>query len=711
MVQNGAFFSKRKRRQSVLKRIHLYFISFIFIIFALPSFILSAETIKLEEITIETTNTNKQPLTTTPIEMYGPTAEANFYYEITSDISDGEYFVEFSITKSSLLIEPSSLTIEIDGIPVRTVSLTNDSAEKIRVDLKNSALDIGIHTITANFSGYVVAGVCTPQNTSGNWITIQPSSYIQLATATAEEYSLADYPQGFTGSDMNVTTIIIPSNSTTSTLQSAHMVANYLSALSSENSIQVLNEDEVKALKGNVIIVGAIDEFDTTWTNEILAHTNQENWQEGTLDISQHTLTQNKKNVRALLVTSQEANAILDKIKILTHQALIEQLSGESLQIIELPVLPDGQATNEISFQDFGLEDTLLDGQQAKTQTYYSYLPIDKNRLSQPSIELLLKRSDRIKNASQDDLSALSANVEFIVYINEVPHAVDMHAVEEDTDGNISVKIPLDKDTLQENRLVSMRLETSGLRTENPCIATDQNNWIYVYQDSKLVLPANQEDGEMDFNHFPFPFSDGNNNLIIAVPEEGISNQNIQELFNIFTINNQIPPIQLLSSSDLTEEHMKKGNIVFIGSIKDHAILRDVENDLIVRYDEYKPLLGEHGFIDSEVDYYSFIQTNPWNEDYMMVVFDYLKESQNYVTSEFMNFLFNTSTPASIAVQTGPSSFYTNSLQLESVQETNDIQEEVTANNEWVIWGVGFLLLLATIAILIFVVVRRKRIN
>lgn len=679
-----------------MKRIVKYFI--LSILFLCASILISetVEAIQLESIPIEVSKVTKHSLTNTPIELNGPYAETHFYYELYTDLENDDYYVQFEINTSELLIEPSSLTIKIDEEPIQTVPLVGNESNTVKVELEGEALDKGSHTITASFSGYIIDRVCVPQDTPGNWMTIQPHSFIALdQVGISENLTLEDYPQLYIGFEGHEVAVIIPDNPADQTLQSAHMVAHYLSNQSADHTVLVVEESEVETIKGNIVIIGGIDEFYTDWMKEITKLYRDE-IQDDSLYMTQMPIKQKNTEISGLLALAKHPENILHNAEILTESTLIEQLVGESMQVSDLPDLIQQHRQYDVSFSDFGFIDFTLDRYQTKTQSYYHYLPLDKNEIKNPFIELFFKKA-----------SVLKDKFDLVIHINDVPHSVDMDSLEEDLNGNLYAKVPFDQEILSNNRLVSLQLVTNGLRIDNPCETTDYNPWLHVFSESKFVLPTAPSEDQMYYNHFPFPFS-GEDELIIVKPNSAILNKDLQNLFSVLTTNSQLPPLQILSSSNVTKDILSKGNILFIGGMKEHDLLKEVEDQLIVQYNNGEnPLLGQEGFIEPAINYYSFMQKSPWNKNHYLVVFDEFKEMNKYFTREFLQYLAYTENTSSIAVQNGPDSFHTNASTLEtSKAEVNEISDD---SNDLFIWGIVFAGLLLVIAILILVQLRKRK--
>lgn len=682
----------------------------------------AVETIELNSLPIENSNNGltKKLLTNETIELLGPFAETNFYYELLSELSPKDYYVQFNITNSELLIEPSSLTIKIDGEPVKTVALKGSTSHEVRVELTGSALNKGVHTITASFTGHIKDGVCVSQNSTGNWMSIQIDSFLNIHSFESNSnLSLDQYPKIFTGTLQHKIQVIIPQNPSSNTLAGAHILANYISQLSDPNSVDVVYENEIRKITGNVIFVGGKNEFLSSWIKETFKQTIGQ-VKSDALSISLMKLKNETTSVHALVILANEPSIISDKIEILTNQQFIQQLTKDSAQITKVPSQSTNEDLdkNEITFSELGMADLLLNNVNTRTNTYFYYLPEGPFAIENPSIALHFKRTDIIESyneISSNQPTQTTFNdekVELIVYINDVPHAIDIQTLEEDAVGNIYANIPIDKKTLGDQYLLTVQVETKGLKTENPCLLSDQTKWLYVFDDSKIVLPKvlKENQYEMYFNHFPFPFVNESDKVLIILPDTKVEQKDLQDLLGVLTTNNKLPDFQFLSTKEVTEEQLRSSHLIFLGGPSAHQSLQTKAQDLLVKESNNVPLLDEHGFVQSEVEFYGYMQKNPWsNQSFYMVVFDHLNGSNRYYSREMLSFLRDTDQPVSIVVQTGPDKLFTN---------TQDVQVEIDGGKKSdnhlqqasiFTLSIGFVVMLFIMIGLIFIFSKRKK--
>ena len=123
-----------------------------------------AATITVDDniIAIEGNQQQKKPLLAQPIELQGPSSSRDFYYNLNEDVSSNNQQVTFQIQHSELLIAPSSFTVKVDDVAIKTVPLKADLLKQtVTVNLPKEALLKGSHKITASFMEFLRKGfVC-----------------------------------------------------------------------------------------------------------------------------------------------------------------------------------------------------------------------------------------------------------------------------------------------------------------------------------------------------------------------------------------------------------------------------------------------------------------------------------------------------------------------------------------------------------------------
>lgn len=662
------------------------------------------------ELPIKGIITNEKiPLTNEMIHLEGPISEKSFYYELLSDVQPGDYYAQFYINHSSLLIEPSAITVIVDGEPIQSISLAENTTE-FKVNLPTKALEAGIHSITLSFAGFLKEGICVPQQSTSNWVTVQINSFLNVDGRTPiTGQSLSSYPDLYTGTPSGKIHVVVPQNASMETKNAALQVANYLAQQSADNSIQIVKEQEVRSFTNHFVLIGLQQEFSSSWAKEIVT---QNAPPEKGLQIAQLKVENGDEAVHALLVNAKNA-AEFDKIGVITTPSIVPQLTGEKIVIEEMPAVNKKFDANKLSFKQLGIVNFTLDDRMSSTNSYFYYLPVNKHNVTEPSIELHLKYSDIIANYEEltkrpDSASILEGKVELIVHLNGVPHAVDMQALSSKGNNDVKVTVPFDPAILKDSQVLSIQVAANGLAMQNPCVATDQKKWIYVYDDSELRLPmaTTGTSSNLTFSQFPFPFAKHDHELIIVVPDGGeVSENELLRLYGALTTNNATPKISLIKSSDVKEEQLKKGNVIFVGGPTIHPILGEMDN-LVVGYNDGIAQLTVHGFIHTTTGMFTFLQSNSWNEAYAMLVFDKMSDATSYLPKDLLNFIRDSEIKSNVIVQMNTNQIFTNE-QWMGEKEAPGITK--TKDEDTYYWWIAVFIGLMAVLVLLIIIFKRKK--
>ena len=656
--------------------------------------------------------TTEQALTNEVINLYGPEAEASFYYTLDADVKGEGYYAELYMTSSSLLIEPSSVTVLVDNRPVTTTTLAGKEEHQLVIPLVGDALQAGTHEIRIQFSGTIVHGVCVAQESSGNWLTIGINSYLHMPTdSTVNALDIAAYPEIYTGNKQHTIQVVMPAERSAETYDSALQIASYLTSISEENSVMLVTEKDVQKLNGNVIIVGVASEFKTDVFKNIVTQTKSS---DDALTLAQYRLVNGEEYAYALIVTAEDAKTLSARAHVLTVPALYGQLAGQTLALQLIPKSDPSQNDTHVTFETLGMPNITLNKTNNDTQTYFYYVPNTHTKIVDPALELHLKLSDTITSyvdlAQQQDTTLLQEQpVELIVHVNGVPHAIDLQTIEVDELQEARVTLPIDEATIGETQLISVQVTTKGLRVQNPCVATDYDRWVYMYNDSRLVLPQQQleEQPDMYFNRFPYPFVASSEEApLTIVAAEDVSTNELVRLYEILRTSNATPPTKLVDAKDVKEEDLAKGHVIVIGN---PVGLPALEKDaLAIPYDKTAKL-EEQGFIPVANTSFAFIQPSVWNKDYTMVVFDKVKTAEMYVPASLSDYIRSTDAQVSTIVSNGPELIFTSN---EVNKDGQAQQGERVEQNEAVSTTAIALLVLAALLIcglIIWVLYKRQK--
>ncbi|WP_153723514.1 cellulose biosynthesis cyclic di-GMP-binding regulatory protein BcsB [Sporosarcina cascadiensis] len=655
----------------------------------------------------------KQPITNQPIELKGPEQEITFYYELQENQSASDQAFVLNFSHSELLIAPSAVTVRVDGEALKSVALPGEKeTDKMVVPLKGKALKKGYHEVTVSFYGVIKEGVCVEQGTTGNWMTIQIDSYIKLDREATEKNSLENYPAAFTGTEKNPVTIILAENAAMASLDSALKVGAFLSKQSQEeHSVRVVRESDVKKIKGSVLFIGSVDEFTSPFMKDVLKQADLPVEQD-TAVISFEKITDGKQEVDALFVIAKSPEDLEKRIATLTDLRLTEQLAGELLVLNSIPEKPEKQDHSTFLLKDFGMSNLILDSQQRESQQFFHYLPYSVSKEQTPVLELHLKHTDfafiNDEETTSDEL--LENDVELVVWVNDVPHSINIRQLQEEKDGIYTVQVPIDKKAVKDHRMVSLQFTASGLLSKNPCITTDRNRWIYIEEDSFFTFPKEKKSKAFSFAEFPFPFVDQEEETLIVLPAvESVDDNQLLELYETLFVTSQSMNWKIEQANEISEDSLKNHQLLFIGGPNVQPALQEQSSKLAVAHENGKPDLAAAGFLRETTDAVSWIQPSLWgNKEYTMMVLESV-EGDSTVDSELLSFLSHTDEAATMAVKSGNGKLYTNASALQSESHISDVKSETQENRMPVVWLIGFGGLIVIAIACIYLVIRKRR--
>lgn len=652
----------------------------------------------------------RQALTNKSIELYGPVEEKTFFYEVKTETETVGNEVVFHLKHSELLIEPSSVTFSIDDQTVHSAALKeSELANKIVIPLPKEALSIGFHTITVSFNGVLKEGICVDQEMPSNWLKIGIDSYLQLQGQQSEDVSLSDYPEVFSAKDHQSVSVIIPDKPSLETRSAGSAIAAFLKS-KSENSkrVQVIRESKVNVIDGNFLVVGTQSEFQTKQIKKMLTEAKVNVPDKGLL-LSRHRLNESAESLFILVKTPQQFK---DRVEVLLDDSLSKQLTDQQMIITSTPALD--KTSGVIPLKKFGMSDITFDRTNRVSDTYFGYAPSSWN--AKPTLELFLRRSDTLKYRENEEGVELSGeDVELVVHINNIPYPIDIRELYEEENGVFSVKIPIEEGTIQENHLISLKVEVNGLRRKNPCYSNNENRWVYLSEDSYFTFQEGDSTSEKTLKSFPYPFSDSAQQTKIILPQgQEVADDDLTKLISSLTAFGRVPAIELIKGEQFKEADAKNSHLIFIGGSGLQPILKKNEKDLIIPFIDDIPDFQTFGFLPEAVQHYSWIQENPWNEKgYSMMVFDAASAKAKLIDERFLESLTNLNETSTIAIQTREHHLYTNANEFEvkkgslKAAHMSDAKSSFK-NSSW--WVVGFVILLILAAGL-FIRVKQKRLK
>lgn len=649
-------------------------------------------------ITVSAKEVKKEPITTTAINLQGVSDSFTYNYYLAEDAQKGKNQLVLDVEHSSLLISPSSLTIRVDGENQKTVKLDGNKVKTtVQLDLKGKALKKGAHEITIVFYGIIKQGVCVENNTSGNWLRINPASYLQIqGDVTAGELMLQDYPSKFT-SFQSKTDVVIPDDADVNTMDAALKIVSYLKKqAANQNQIALVKEKDFENRQTNKIIVGVMKDFKTIPVQNVFKRMNIKTT-DNTIQLQTAQEKIKKVNRNILVVTAVNTNDLDAKIEVVSNQEFVSQLSGKALAIGEQPKQPVRES-GMVTFEQMGIQNLEISNVAYESGHYYYYLPQDFDEEKAITATLKLKKSS-ILDAKQAEL---------VMEVNGVPHAITLKEIKQD-EGFFEINVPIEKNALKNNHLLDIQFKLNGSNTNNPCTTSDQEKWLFISKESTLNFSTTDNDRQAvaSLTSYPGIFTNTRQGTYIIIEStEKVALEDLNALYTSSALSTSAPNYELKTADAIQKEDLKGHHLIFVGEAGNLQDDLNKKNPLSMK--DNQPDFAKDGFVKETITRYATIQKNPWDDGYLALQFNREANSQNQITPKFLRQIQDLSADASVAVQNKEQQTFTNRAQYSVEKQKEAAPKQSQSALKWssVLMFIG---LLAVIGVILYLVFKRSK--
>ncbi|TCI22614.1 hypothetical protein EVJ33_07045 [Exiguobacterium sp. SL-10] len=645
---------------------------------------------------ISTGATSERMLTTTDDVLPGETSSRTYTYTILTDESpDPSKKLSLDWSHSELLIPPSALTVEIDGEPVESIALTNDTSEgNLQIKLKREQLTKGTHEVTVRYTGILRGRMCDTGNTTGSWFTVRPSSFVSLGNKAS--LTLNDYPNPFTQTFNDQLTIVVPNEPNAQTLEAGLLLYRQLKgdATDSDN-VSIQYERQLETFDGRYVFIGEAGGF-TDVVGALIKRLDTPVPSEGLL-LKRASLIEGKASTDAMFILAEEAASFEGTLDHLLIERQRQQLNGESLVLTSSPVKQDTSAV--VPLRSLGASNLLLSGSAAVSPNYFYPLPALGDD-SNVTLDVMFKLSDNLRVNTEEQVMT-----DFTAWINGVPYSIPLNDIQKDSEWQQHA-IQVDTDTLKRSTFLDVSFEANGLRSEGPCTSSDTDRWIYVSDDSRVTLPSSASTSSQDaFLNMASLFTTGEG-IVLVVPD-GNSTMELSSVANVMSglpITPLSGQIEVVRAQDVTEDLLTTRSIIFIGNPETTPLLQDQkEKWLVTRNDAID--LAQYGFVPETSEEYAWIQPSLWNDELAMIVI----ATDDTVDPSLMQTIVFPNETFSLAVKNSNGSVFTNSQSIsEQDTETAGTQSNERQSISSVWYFAGFITLLVAILVILFMMRRKK---
>lgn len=489
-------------------------------------------------------------------------------------------------TKSELLdVNYSTITVFINGEPVSSKKLDGDRKyqDKWQVNIPKELVKSGYNSISIKAYKTISDKICRDDSNTANWLVIHKQSDIELNySLKSNSNEIKDYNNIFTniGNEEYVdTTFVLPDKYNSNELSSImNLSLNMGQKLKADNfKLDVKLKSNLKESNNNIIYVGGTNDTSTDFLNLL---SNEEKNQAKNKAVIKQVISPFNKEKRMILIISDNSKALKNATKLICNNDLLNELNSSSFIIDETKDVSDikKDIKNKLTLNDLGYNDFLLKGPFSQETNFDVSIP--KNKISTAGSILNLK----FRYAKNLDFERSLVTV----YVNDKPISSKKLSLEKADNDNLEVNLPTD--VLGKNYYkikVVFNLELKDLM----CVTRDTDNpWAYIL-DSSFIKFDFKDNNSLNFKSYPYPFIDNQQaNDINVVVSKDLNSSDLSNIANI--IGNMgrdavynTGNLNVLTDSEFLNTN-KKGNLIVIGTPDDNSILKDINKDLYIKFDE-----------------------------------------------------------------------------------------------------------------------------
>lgn len=505
-----------------------------------------------------------------PLELSGAKPTSAVYIPIPVQMEISQATLNLNVEYSPLLLNTSSLTVQVNGDPVSSLMLTNKNNGKIqwRVDIPTQYVKAG-SLAGIRFVGFlrVTDDICADYSNPASWLRVDDNSALVLQYRLLDfAPSLAQFPYPFIAKQSMTpgqALLVVPDQTSGHDLVPALRVASVLGAQATFRGVDVdiasesqLSNDQKK--NQNLIFVGVQNKFAALPnTSDTLTE------KDGLLMMGVSPFSDS----HALLeVTSASLEGVDIAARMLMQPGNLKIIKGNRWVVTPESLEKENHAIDwkNVTLEELGYKDQAAIGFGASTLSYTLDLP--NNKIPKMiNMNMLLSHSPFEKTDNSQVSIAVNGVNQAGVLINE--------SVSEKKDWPISIEDGVLKPG---KNIVDFIFD---LNTAQYGCAThyDFRNWGVIFAQSVLNIAFRDGMPNAALSDFPIPFSD---NTWIVIPNE-VSEKTRAGLVKYFTqigvlFGKSVGKLHIVTSDAISYNDLKGKDSVLIGFGKNNPVLTDV---------------------------------------------------------------------------------------------------------------------------------------
>ncbi|MFZ5802448.1 MAG: cellulose biosynthesis cyclic di-GMP-binding regulatory protein BcsB [Candidatus Omnitrophota bacterium] len=505
----------------------------------------------------------------------------------------------YGMSHSETLSQESTLTVWFNDEPKASLVLSGANAARktYEAEIPLSALKAGINGV--RFRAYAIGDIehpCQELSNPANWVVIHKDSYLELKYRLKAVEELRIFPKPFVERGPMTAfplAFVLPAEPLAEELQAAAVFVKYFAELEpfSYPGMRVFLGRPPADILGshNVIAIGVLDhqpfreDLVRRFGTEDLAGLENDRG----LVAAGETVPGSGKSL--LLISAQQPAAVLAAARAMTDPVIVGKMSGDhaivdsSKAVRRLEKFPKRENP---SFKDLGYGATKLTGIFETSADLLYTVPPQWELLPGTSLELDVSYSPLL----DPNASILS------VLLNDTPlKSFKLTG----TEGKARFQVRLPEAMLEQKHfyfLIRAALSLGSGRTEELwCLDPHHDKaWVILHDTSRFQTPHGIR-SETDLSYYPSAFMDekGLSSVKLVLPDAAGA-EHFETALNLvyatysLTTSREDAEIRILKVSEVEKAQWGQDDMILVGSLLDHAIIRELNPKLPLPLDTDK---------------------------------------------------------------------------------------------------------------------------
>ncbi|MDK2919801.1 MAG: hypothetical protein PWQ37_2534 [Candidatus Petromonas sp.] len=520
------------------------------------------------------------------VNIQGVFGSYTFFFDVGDywDVNEGSY-IELVLSQSDIKeYKNSTLTIEINGIPIYSTLLYSKkvSKEKLKVFIPKDRILQGFNEIEIRTYHRITDEPCTDEINPGNWIVFHKESYVHLKYKEKQDSMRLDeypYPYLKEGNDNPINNVILVSDYFFSDELTAAMVlsGNFGQRQRFDNlNIRIYKFSEAEDIdKNNIIFIGSVkntpEKILSFLSNEELKATEDK-------AVIKEVVSPYNKQKKMLLILSQRSDKLIEAAKALSKDSLVKQMNKD-VQIIskiENFQKDEEEVDNYIFLQELGYPNVTMEGIFYQEASFDINIP--KNWQIKEEAKIILNM--RYSEILNFDRSLVT------VYINDIPIGSKKLTSMGANNDIFEVEIPHE---VRENNVYNIRivyyLELQG--SEYCDFKRQDSSWVFISNKSHLYLPHIDKKQNYFENYTSPLIKDRKLSDILMILSDDSTSRELSIAGNIIGFLGHeaeyIEDIKFKTASEFKDENNDK-NIIAIGTPDRNSFIKAINDSLHIKF-------------------------------------------------------------------------------------------------------------------------------